>query len=846
VLRYALKGLAARLPRAGLTLLVVAVGVAATTGALVFTDTIRASFDQLFTGSLQGAQLTVSGLNTDGGASGSAAGVPVRLVAQIGRLPGVAAAAGQISDTATIVGRGGRPIATGRLPALAISYLQAPFTGLKIVAGAPPHGPGQLVLDPATAKRERWRIGDLVSVLTAQPAQRFRLVGLAALGPARLTGQPVAVFDLPAAQSLFDKTGSVDQVDVAVVPGYTTSQVSREIRALLPAELVVRGRRGEVDGEVQQVATRLRSLSQGLLAFALVAVAVGALLIFNTFAATAVQRGRELALMRALGATRLQVLAAAVLEAGMIGALGTVLGLVAAPLVALGARLALDPVAAGLPDGGLVLRGSTVLIGAAVGVGMALAGALLPAGRSARRAPLEAMRAAAVPPMRTVRRGVMRALIASLLAAAAVAVVLTIGGTRADRLRGAAAAGGLMVAAALVLGPLLVRLSLVITGRVAGRDSGVVARLAREQLRRNPGRSAITASSLTIGLALVLVLAIYATGLQRASSVAIRHAFTGDVALENQDPTQPIPAASVRAAADIPGVVGLASLRTAVARIGRSGAITVNGLDPTTWTEVYRFRWVDGGPASLAGLGTGEVLLEQDTARAAGLSLGARATLVTGSGVRLPVTVSGIYRDDGLLRGAVIPAAWFAGLFHQTRLQAVFVRLAPGTSSASALAVLHANLRAFPGVVARSQTALAATGDSRVRALAGLVYAFLGLSLVMSLIGIAGTLGLSVRERTHELGVLRAIGMTAAQARALVRHESLLTAANGVITALMLGLAMGWAVARALAPDGFVFVMPWLGLGLVVVTGGAVGFLGAVSPAHRAARLDILVAVAHE
>jgi putative ABC transport system permease protein len=261
---------------------------------------------------------------------------------------------------------------------------------------------------------------------------------------------------------------------------------------------------------------------------------------------------------------------------------------------------------------------------------------------------------------------------------------------------------------------------------------------------------------------------------------------------------------------------------------------------------VYRFAWISGSSTAFANLGVDDVLLEQDTARAARLAAGDHTTLLTGGGQRVPVTVRGIYRDPGLLRGAVVPAAEFAVLFHQPRLEDVFVKLGPGASRPAALAALRTGLRQLPGVVARPQAQLASQVENRVFAVVGLFYALLALSLVMSLAGIAGTLSLSVHEGTHELGLLRALGMSAAQARSLVRDLSLMSATVGTLTGAVLGLVLGWALTRALAPEGLVFAFPGVALAAGVGVGLAAGLLAAVPPARRVSRLDILSAIAYE
>jgi putative ABC transport system permease protein len=841
MLHFTLRAIGARRRRLLLTVLVVTAGVAMVTGALVFTDTIHASLRRLYAGAGQGAQLTVAGRHEIVGDPSTAPSLPAGLVARISRLPGVAAAAGQVLDTATIVGRDGRPIPAGRLPTLALSTLPRPFEGLRLLRGRPPHGPHQVMLDAGTARRQGLHLGQTVQIGTGQPAAGFSISGIGDLGSGAGTEQPFVAFTLPTAQALYGRGAAVDQVAIAVARGATPAAVASELEPLLPAELVVRGRRGQVDFEVRQVGTRLASLDHGLLALAVVAALVAALLIFNTFAVGATARARELAVLRAIGATRGQVLRSALFEALSAGVLGAVIGAALGPLVAL-AMHALAAPSGGLPGGSLVVGLRALGIGAGVGVAIVLLAAASSALRGLRLAPLEALRLAGAPASGR-RASRVRATLAPALTAGGLGVILLAAGPQADRLRWSAAGCALVIAGALVAAPLLVRGLVGPLSRPLEWRRGIVSRLAREQMVASPGRGAAGASTLTVGLALVVLLTAYAGGLRAAVHQAIGRSLLGDVGIQSHDGTTPIPASTVRVAATLPGLTGLSSLQTAEARLGRAGSVQVNGVDPTSWPSVYRFDWVVGSTGAFASLGVGDILLEQDTARALGARVGDSVTLGTGSGQRVKATVRGIYRDPGLLPGAVTAAGWFARLFHQPRLQDVFVRV---SDLPAALSTLNTGLRQFPGVVARSQAQLTAVAEHRAAGVVDLYYALLGLSLALALVGIAGTLSLSVHERTRELGVLRALGMTREQARGLVLDESVVTAAVGWIAGIALGLVLSWAVTRALSPEGFVFAVPWAGVGLAVLAGVLAGLVAAVPSARRVARLDVLVAIAHE
>jgi len=274
--------------------------------------------------------------------------------------------------------------------------------------------------------------------------------------------------------------------------------------------------------------------------------------------------------------------------------------------------------------------------------------------------------------------------------------------------------------------------------------------------------------------------------------------------------------------------------------------VTAVGIDPTTISDVYRFDWINGSAATVANLTPGEALVERATARAADLHVGERTTVTTETGARAAVTVAGIYSDQALLRGFALPLTQFNMLFHQQQLAAVFVKLGPGADRVAAGSALNDGLRQFPGIVARSQLQLRNEAGNRVHSILLLFYALLAISMLIALLGIVNTLTLSIYERTRELGMLRAVGMTPEQVRGLIRSESAITATIGTIIGIAVGLGLAWIVTRALTEQGIVFSVPWLQVAVLLVLGLIAGVLAALPPAARAARLDVLAAIAHE
>jgi putative ABC transport system permease protein len=840
-----LRSLFARRRRVALTSLAVLLGVAMVAGTFVFTDTIHRAYTQLFRGQAAGAQIVVGSKQGLYSSNNPPASIPAALVARINRLPGVATAQGQISGVAGLVDKHGRIVKGTGSTTLAVSFLSQPFGGFQFVTGTVPSGPAEVALEQSVAARNGYRVGDEVSIVTGEPARRFRVSGLVSVGGATSAGPTVAVFDSKTAAALYNKIGRVDLVYVAAANGTTPAALKREIAPLLPQGVSAQTVPQAVDADLTQINDQLGVLIGGLLAFGLLAVFVSAFVIVGTLSITLASRTRELAVLRALGATRRQALGAVILESGLVGILSSVGGLALGLAVALGIRALLGLAGTEVPSTGLVLEPRTLAISFGLGLLVTIAAGLPPALRATRVSPIEAMRASSAPVARDRPSWATMAL-AAVLALAGAALVLVRPSSTSTQLQTSTAGAVLLVLAGVLLSPLVVRRVGIVLAWPLERGDRVLGRLARENAIRTPARTAITASSLMIGLALVLFVSVYIGGVRTSARRAIDHTFVADFAIGNQDGTSSIPAASVRAVATVPDLMAVSSLKDASAAIVGAGTVTASGFDPSTFGQVYRFDWVGSSVPTVPALGAGDVLVERDTARAAHLRVGERVQIKTAGGLGRQLTVRGIYADTGLLRGVAMPVAEFDQLFNQDRLQQVFIKLQPGSDLVGAEAQLRQSLSTLPGVVVRSEQQLRDQAARRVDHVLLLFYALLAMSAVMALLGILTALTLSIHERTRELGILRAVGMTRAQARKLIRDESLITAEVGTLIGIVLGIAIAWIVTRALSSEGIAFSVPWPELGLLVVVGLTVGVLASLPAAARAARVDVLSAIAHE
>ena len=849
MIRLALRGLRARRLRSLLTALAVLLGVAMISGTFVLTDTIKAAFDDLFVAQNRGADAVVTGRLAVDSDFTTPPSLDAAVLERVARLPEVARAAGQLNDRAAVVGSDGEVVQTGGAPTVAATYMPPPFTAIEIRTGRPPANDGEVALDADTAQEEGFEVGDRVRVAADGPVREFTLVGLATFGTqSSLGGATVVVFDLASAQRIFDKPNQVDFAFVAAREGVTDLDLKRAIQGVLPADAQVRTSAEQAEALSDDIGEALGFLTTGLLAFGFIAVLVGAFLIFNTFSITIAQRTRELALLRMLGASRRQVLTSVLAEALVLGMLGAVAGLVAGFGIARAIDALFGVIGLDLPSTDAVVATRTVVVCLVTGIVVTIAGALGPALRATRVTPIEALREGMAPPRGTFGRRAAPVLAAiAILAGVAMTAfgLLSDGGGETAKLITAAGGAVVLVLGIALLSPALVRPAARVLGAPLVRVTALVGRLARENATRNPGRTAVTSAAMMIGLAVVLFVTVFANGLRERAERILEQTFAGDLAVLHEDGFSTIPAAVAGAVGRVPGVAAVTGIRAAEAEVaGASGDTFGNGVDFATLPAVYRFDWVDGEDALLGRLGPRDVLMEEGTAESARLAVGDAARI---AGVREGrFTVRGIYRDDGILTGFTLPVAAFDELFDEKRIVSALVDLEPGADAGRAAAAVEAALEPFPEARARNQAGLEEETGAQITQILGLFYALLAMSVLISAVGIVNTLSLSVHERTRELGLLRAIGMTRRDVRRLIRYESVITAAFGAVLGLVLGLFFAWVVTRALAGEGIVFAVPAAQVAVLLVLALLVGVAAAVLPARKASRLDVLEAVAHE
>lgn len=845
MLRVTFRNLFARKVRLALSALAIVLGVAFVAGSLIFTDTMRASFDGIVEGS--SPDVTVRPVSETDNTFGSvdARTIPASLVAKLRDVPGVERADGSVQgQDLFLLDSDGKIVGGQGAPTLSFNYDDAPaMTGepaVTISEGKAPSGPKEVAVDESTADRAGYEIGDTIEMTSAGTQTRLsaKLVGLAEFGGGGLAGASLVFFDTSTAQQIFlDGRDEFSTVSVTAAPGVSQDELRDDVAAATPDGLeAVTGEK--VSEETQDaIGPFLDIFGSILLVFAAIAVVVGTFLIVNTFSILVAQRSRELALLRALGASRRQVTRSVLLEAVVVGLVGSTIGLLvgwglAALLRTLFASIGLD-----LSQTPLVFTATTVVVSYLVGMIVTIVAAYLPARRASRIAPVAALRDDVALPESAIH---VRVIVGSVLGVAS-AVLLVVGlvgeGTTGLIEVGAGVFGLLMTAALLspVLGvPVLRAIGFLY------RPFRMVGRLATQNSLRNPRRTAATASALMIGLALVTTISILGASLNASIEESVEEEFQADFLLSNPTFTgfSPQITEDVRNL-DESGAV--AATQIAFGDLDGDAA-TVTGAEIADLDQIYDFPMVSGSMQ----VGAGEVAVSESTADDRGLGVGDQVTLTFQSG-KQPAQVAGVYEDSNVVAGVLVPYSTLQDADIERRDFTTSVNAAEGVSSAELQSALDGVVEDEPLVTVQDQADFIDTQRAQVDQLLLLVYALLALAIIIAVLGIINTLALSVIERTREIGLLRAVGMTRRQLRRMVRLESVAIAVLGAVLGIVMGVVFGIVLQRAMVDEGFTALeVPVVELIVFVLIAAVVGVLAAVLPARRAARLDVLTAIAEE
>jgi putative ABC transport system permease protein len=839
MLKTSLRNLAAHKLRTAATAVAVALGVAFLAGTLVLADTVRVALDATFAHSYAGTDAYVraapSFSNSD---REQRPRLDADLVGTVASVGGVAAAEGRIEGYAQLLDRQGDPVGDPD-EAFGTNWSRLdeanPF---RLVAGRAPNADDEVIIDRGSAKATGYRVGDGARVATKTGSRDVTVVGIAAFGTADSPARSSFVlFTQAAAEQLIAQPGRVDAIVAVAAGGVAPEEIRARIAAatgpgvevLTGADLLAEKRGGITEGVTKAIRTLL-------LAFAAVALFVGAFIIHNTFSILVAQRTREVALTRALGATRRQVIASVLVEAAVLGLVGAAVGALGGVGVAAGLRGLVGTLGVDIPAGDLVVRGSSLLVPIVVGVAVTVASAVLPARRASSVPPIAALRDAAVDSSATSRRRVVTGSV--LVALGSVLVFAPIlAGAEGPVLIGLGAAVVFLGLAALgpVLAPPVIRL---LAHPVRG-FAGVPLELARESAARNARRTSGAAASLMIGIGLVTLISLFAASAKATVSRpwSGRSVATPDFVIEPAVMDSPgFSPELARRLEGLPEVDMVATARATLAQVGADPGLHVHGVDPSRWNAMIDDGTVQGSSAHLA---DNEISVLDSLARMKGWSMGGPIALrFADTGERQYRIVATRSSGPPFLLNL---RAYEAAVADQLDTK-VLVKKAEGVSPEAAEAAVRAVVKEYPAATLLDERGKSSQQLASIDQFANAVYVLLALAMVIALIGIGTTLALSVVERTREIGLLRAVGMTREQVRAMVRWESLLIALFGSGLGLFVGLFFGWATLQGL-PDQVAFRVPVVQVAVVTAIAAGAAMLAAAGPARRGAQLDVLSAL---
>ena len=852
MLKVTLRGLMAHKVRLIATAVSVLLGVAFMSGTQVLTSSVSASFDKVFADVYASIDVVVRSTNeVDTPFGPERTRISEAVLPTLVGVPGVEAAEGQVVGQIRVLDKDNQPLVTAQGPPnFGLNWLTSPaLNGWTIVDGASPVAANDIVLDAKSAKDGKYAVGDTVNVSSTNGVQPFKVAGIAKFGKLETWGgAQAALFATSTIQTLVGEPGMYDWISVAGQNNESQTQLSGEISKVIPPGTeAITG--AEFTEESQSAFQKIIAIfSTFLLVFALIALFVGSFIIYNTFSIIVAQRTKELALLRALGASRGQVLRSIILEALFVGLIASIIGVGFGILLAIGLNKLMQSIGFSGPDTPIVLPPVAILVSLLVGTFITLVSALFPARRAATVPPIAAMRDVAVDRTGTSRLRVAFGLI--LLALGAFMLWFGLNGNSDSGLQIIGGGAFFVFIALTVIGPVIATPFASVLGWPLQKASRITGRLARENAMRNPRRTSTTASALMIGIGLVGFIAVTAQSVKASTVDAINQSVTGQYVVTTESFGSTALPQSMAAELDaVAGVDVAAGISATFANINNSGKIIL-AVDPDAISQVIEFDDVDG---SFASLGVGEIAASEKLAEEKQLKIGDPVELVFLQGGATTLTLGSIYKTEFPIQGPgwIISTDQFNTLVppSQQTFVAIYIKL-DDTSSAGVDAVLpglKAVADTVPGAKLQNLDEYKKAQTDQVNQFLQIVYVLLALALIIAIVGVVNTLLLSVYERTRELGLLRAVGMSRRQVRSTIRLESVIISLMGTLIGLVIGIIFGWALVTALVDEGITsFAIPWSQLFIIVIIAILAGVGAALYPARRAARLDVLRAISSD
>ncbi|WP_330477843.1 ABC transporter permease [Streptomyces platensis] len=840
--RTALRNVLAHKARLLMTVLAVMLGVAFVSGTLVFTSTISQASQGAMQQSFRNVDVAIQ--PQPGDSVGAPPLLDQKLLDKAARVPGAASATGVVHGFTAIADKKGELIGDA---SHSDGGNYAPGTGGKdprypMRNGAPPHGPHEFALDAPTADKAGYKVGDTVRLSTNGPVHEQRLTGIFTADANQVPpGSSLALFDTPTAQKLLGAPRSFHEIQLKADPGTSQTALKSAVESVLPkGQAEVSTGKQLSDDLAKMIKSSSEDMQRYLLVFAGIALFVGIFLIANTFTMLVAQRTQELALLRAVGASRRQVTRSVLLEAFIVGLIASAVGLVTGIGIGAGLRSLTSSMSTTTPDGPLVVPFSAVVASLFVGVLITVLAAWLPGRRAAKIPPVAAMNSVHAAP--TTKSLVVRNTLGALVAGAGTAGVLAAthisdddASSKVMSLSAAVAMTGVFILTPLLSRPLIALAAPVL------RSFGVAGTLARLNAVRNPRRTAATASALMIGLTLITGLTVTATGVQTVVEKKAVASLKADyvVSMAGNQPLSPEVAKKLGALDEVTAVSPL--------RLSATG-----GADPTMLTTVDGRKFdqltrLDFTQGSLGRIQGDRVVVDERTAERRKLHPGSRFPVTFNDGTKSTLTVSGVYEPSDIFMGVVMDHATVAPHQKQVVETRVLVKTRDGASAATKEALVTA-LGKNPAISVADKQQVSEVIARQITMMLNVLYGLLAMAVVVAVLGVINTLAMSVFERAQEIGMLRAIGLDRLGIKRMVRLESLVISLFGGVLGVGLGVFFGWAGGQLISKTmtGYEMVLPWGRLGLFLAVAALIGVLAALWPARRAARLNILAAIKAE
>ncbi|MEV7003191.1 FtsX-like permease family protein [Streptomyces sp. NPDC093982] len=842
MVRTALHNVLAHKARLLMTVLAVMLGVAFVSGTLVFTNTISDAYQRGFVKSFDQVDVAVTPKyqESKGDQVGKSAELTQALLDKSAKAPGAAQVIGVVTGFTAIADKDGKLVGDG-FQSQGGNYWADNDPRYPLVDGRAPNGKHEVMIDSRTAERAGYQVGDTLRLSVDGPVLKPRITGTFTTDDGNVAaGGSLALFDTATAQQLFGKAGTFDQIAVKAKRGVTQTALKAQLGKVLPKDVAesTTGKQLASD-QADMISSSMQEMREGLLVFAGIALFVGTFIIANTFTMLVAQRTKELALLRAVGASRRQVTRSVLVEAFVVGTVAGVSGLIAGIGIGAGLYSVMGSFDVTVPEGPLVITHGTVGSALAVGIVITMLAAWLPGRRAAKIPPVAAM--SSVHAKATTKSLVVRNTIGALLSVVGIAVVLA--ATAFEGSNGLAPLGigaMLLITGVFIMAPLLAR-PLIATAGPLMRGLGVPGKLARQNAVRNPRRTAATASALMIGLTLITGMTVVAGSLQKSIDEMATAAIRADyiVSMANGNNLSPSVAKKL---ATTSGVTVISPMRRAPARIdGTTEYLTgVNGRAIGKLTNLK----VDDGAFNVSGT---NVVVDKIDAKYQGWTAGSTFTVAFEDGTKQKLTVAGIYEGNTLIKGILLDNGTLSTHLDHPADAQVMVKTSAGASDATKDKLERA-LGSNPAIQVQDKKDLSNQIAQIFTLILNMVYGLLAMTMIVAVLGVINTLAMSVFERSQEIGTLRAIGLDRKGIKRMVRLESLLLSLFGGILGISLGVFFGWAAGELLGTSmaTYELVLPWGRIALFLLLAAAVGVLAALWPARRTARLNMLAAINSE